>query len=51
MQLEDLKLNGYLPLNKVKLDNSKLKSLGWKSYNEIETMVKKFCNYYISLKE
>ncbi len=51
MQLEDLKLNGYLPLNKVKLDNSKLKSLGWKSYNDIETMVKKFCNYYISLKE
>ena len=50
-QLEENSKTGYLPLNKVKLDNEKLKSLGWTSQNDIEAMVNKFCKYFYSLKE
>ena len=50
-ELEENSKTGYLPLNKVKLDNEKLKSLGWKSQNDIQTMVNKFCKYYHLLKQ
>lgn len=49
-ELEENSKTGYLPLNKVKLDNEKLKSLGWKSQNDIEKMVGKFCKYFNSIK-
>lgn len=45
-QLEENSKTGYLPLNKVKLDNEKLKLLGWNSQNDILKMVNKFCKYF-----
>ena len=48
-EYEDNSKTGYLPLNKVQLDNKKLKSLGWKSKNDINQIVAKFCDYFYFL--
>lgn len=41
---------GYLPVFKARLDNSKLKALGWQSHNGIGQMVEKFVAYFRSVK-
>lgn len=48
--IKDTAETGYLNINKVALDNAKLKGLGWKSEHDIKYMVKDLCDYFKELK-